>query len=178
MSGSSAWQQRHVTDLKQEALSTSTQRSLVEAAAAATAATAAAACHAAHVGSSAMRTALTQETLSTSRQQQRQTWQHLERSAGRTAGFAKFQAGQFVGWWWQCRFVQTTTLHPTSTSQVTRRVSTPHLQRQQLLCHHAEHLQSDAVELIKAGPGATLREATEELGHELQQQTAEQMRQL
>jgi hypothetical protein len=43
-----------------------------------------------------------------------------------------------------------------------------HLQRQQLLCHHAEHLQPDAVELIKAGPCATLRKATEELGHELQ----------
>jgi hypothetical protein len=47
---------------------------------------------------------------------------------------------------------------------------TPHLQRQQLLCHHAQHLQPDAVELIKARPGATLRKATEELGHELQQQ--------
>jgi predicted glycosyltransferase len=44
-----------------------------------------------------------------------------------------------------------------------------HLQRQQLLCHHAEHLQPDAVELVEASPGATLRQATEKLGHELQQ---------
>jgi hypothetical protein len=43
-----------------------------------------------------------------------------------------------------------------------------HLQCQQLLRHHAEHLQPNAIELVKAGPGATLRKATEELRHELQ----------
>lgn len=40
------------------------------------------------------------------------------------------------------------------------------LDAEELLSHHTQHLNVDAVELIKAGPGARLSQAGKELAHE------------
>ena len=40
------------------------------------------------------------------------------------------------------------------------------LDAEELLSHHTQHLNVDAVELIKAGPGAGLSQAGKELAHE------------